>query len=91
LLRDPVSQAKVASIAQVAHKIGVRTVAELVESDELIARLTEMGIDYAEGFGISRPRALTASRASANGSAPAATRAPYSPRLWPMTMSGATP
>ncbi|MEW5903165.1 MAG: EAL domain-containing protein [Pseudomonadota bacterium] len=58
LLRDPVSQAKVASIAQVAHKIGVRTVAELVESDELIARLTEMGIDYAEGFGISRPRAL---------------------------------
>jgi EAL domain-containing protein (putative c-di-GMP-specific phosphodiesterase class I) len=36
----------------------VRTVAELVESDELIARLSELGIDYAQGFGISRPRAL---------------------------------
>ena len=40
---------------------------------------------------ISRPRALTASSAAANDSAPAATSAPYSPRLWPMTMSGAMP
>jgi hypothetical protein len=40
---------------------------------------------------ISRPRALTASSASANGSAPAAISAPYSPRLCPMTMSGLMP
>ena len=42
-------------------------------------------------FAISRPRALTASRASSNGRAPAAVRAPYSPRLWPMTKSGRMP
>ncbi len=58
LLRDPVNLAKVSSIDHVAKKIGVRTVAELVESDELIAKLNELGIDYAQGFGISRPRAL---------------------------------
>ncbi len=58
LLRDPVSLAKVSSIDHVAKKIGVRTVAELVESDDLIAKLGELGIDYAQGFGISRPRAL---------------------------------
>ncbi len=40
---------------------------------------------------ISRPRALTASSAASNVIAPAATRAPYSPRLWPITMSGRTP
>ena len=38
---------------------------------------------------ISRPRALTASSAASKDSAPAATSAPYSPRLWPITMSGA--
>jgi PAS domain S-box-containing protein len=58
LLRDPVNLAKVSSIDRVAKKIGVRTVAELVESDELIAKLSELGVDYAQGFGISRPRAL---------------------------------
>lgn len=58
LQRDPVNLAKVSSIDRVAKKIGVRTVAELVESDELIAKLSELGIDYAQGFGISRPRAL---------------------------------
>jgi hypothetical protein len=40
---------------------------------------------------ISRPRALTASSASANGRAPAATSAAYSPRLCPITTSGTTP
>ena len=42
-------------------------------------------------FVISRPRALTASSASPKGSVPAATSAPYSPRLCPITMSGNTP
>ena len=40
---------------------------------------------------ISCPRALTASSAEAKVSDPAATSAAYSPRLWPMTMSGSTP
>ena len=40
---------------------------------------------------ISRPRALTATSASRKDSIPAATAAPYSPRLWPATTSGFTP
>ena len=40
---------------------------------------------------ISRPRADTASRASAKERVPADTRAPYSPRLWPITRSGSMP
>ncbi len=40
---------------------------------------------------ISRPRAAAASRASAKVSTPAATRAPYSPRECPITMSGSRP
>ena len=44
-----------------------------------------------ETWVISRPRALTASSAASKVSAPEATRAPYSPRLWPMTRSGVIP
>lgn len=58
MLRDPADLAKVVSIEEVAKKIGVKTVAELVESEELIARLMLIGIDFAQGFGISRPRSL---------------------------------
>ncbi|HET8800466.1 MAG TPA: EAL domain-containing protein [Marinobacter sp.] len=40
------------------HAAGLKTVAEFVESDEVRARLKDLGIDYAQGFGISRPRPL---------------------------------
>lgn len=58
ILRDPVFLAKLTAINQVAKKIGVKTIAELVESEEAIAKLKEIGVDYAQGFGISRPRPL---------------------------------
>lgn len=58
ILNGPVDIAKVVSINKVAKMIGVKTVAELVESEELIAKLREVGIDFAQGFGISRPRSL---------------------------------
>jgi len=59
VLRDPVDLAKITAINRVAKKIGVKTVAELVESEETIAKLREIGIDFAQGFGISRPRPLS--------------------------------
>lgn len=58
MLRDPVNLAKVTSINRVAHTIGIRTVAELVESDDIIAKLREIGVDFAQGFGIVRPHPL---------------------------------
>jgi EAL domain-containing protein (putative c-di-GMP-specific phosphodiesterase class I) len=58
ILRDPVKLAKVTAIDRVAKKIGVETIAEMVESEEIIAKLREIGIDFAQGFGISRPRSL---------------------------------
>ena len=58
LLRDPLYLARVTAIDRVAKKIGVRTIAELVEDEETIARLKEIGIDFAQGFGISKPGPL---------------------------------
>lgn len=58
MMSDPVALAKVVAIDGVAKKIGVETIAELVENDEVLAKLREIGVDYAQGFGISRPRRL---------------------------------
>lgn len=58
ILRDPVSLAKLVAIRDVAGKLGVQTIAELVEDEETLAKLRESGIDYAQGFGISHPQPL---------------------------------
>ena len=58
MLSNPAALDKVVSINRVAKKIGVKTIAELVESDEIVAKLGEVGIDFAQGFGVSRPRRL---------------------------------
>ncbi len=58
ILRNPVDLAKITAINQVAKLIGVKTIAELVENEETIAKLREIGIDFAQGFGISRPQPL---------------------------------
>ena len=58
ILRDPVALAKAIAINRIAKAIGIRTIAELVESDETITKLREIKIDFAQGFGISRPRPL---------------------------------
>ncbi|MFA6920470.1 MAG: EAL domain-containing protein [Gallionella sp.] len=58
MLSDPAELAKVVSINRIAKKIGVKTIAELVESDEIVAKLCEVGIDFSQGAGISQPRRL---------------------------------
>jgi PAS domain S-box-containing protein len=55
MLRNNVYLARVASIARVAKTIGVRSVAELVESREIIEKLREVRVDFAQGIGIAKP------------------------------------
>ena len=59
MIDDPADLAKVVSINRTAKKIGVQTIAELVESDEIVAKLIEIGIDFSQGSGISLPRPLS--------------------------------
>jgi diguanylate cyclase (GGDEF)-like protein len=48
----------VRSINGLAHVMGRRTIAEFVENDDILRRLAEIGVDYAQGYGIERPRWL---------------------------------
>lgn len=54
--RVPEALAKVRAIQRVCKVIGVRTIAEMVESEEIQERLRAVEVDYAQGFGIAKPR-----------------------------------
>jgi EAL domain-containing protein (putative c-di-GMP-specific phosphodiesterase class I) len=58
MLRDRVAHAKIKAIAQVSRTVGAATVAELVEDPQTLAALRAAGVDYAQGFGIARPRPI---------------------------------
>jgi EAL domain-containing protein (putative c-di-GMP-specific phosphodiesterase class I) len=45
----------VRAIAQLAHTMGMETVAEYVETDALRERMTALGVDFGQGFAIGRP------------------------------------
>jgi len=58
LLSEPVDEAMVECINRIAHTLGIKTIAEYVESEALLARLRELGTDYAQGYAIARPAPL---------------------------------
>lgn len=50
----------VAAIVEMCRGLGIRTVAEYVETEELLAHVCAAGIDYAQGYVISQPQPLEA-------------------------------
>ncbi len=64
IAEDPVSNAMVAAINQMSHAMGLKTIAEYVESTAIKTQLTSLGVDYGQGFGIARPRPLADQLAS---------------------------
>ena len=53
-------RALVASIHDLSRVFGMKTVAEFVDSPELIEPLREIGIDYAQGFAVGKPVSIRA-------------------------------
>jgi len=52
---DQVSRAMVASINEIGHVMGLQTIAEFVETDEIAHSLKNMHLDYLQGYGIAKP------------------------------------
>jgi EAL domain-containing protein (putative c-di-GMP-specific phosphodiesterase class I) len=52
---NPVDAAKVKAIVRIANDTRRRTIAECVEDEATLAQLHAIGVDYAQGFGVSRP------------------------------------
>ncbi len=56
--QEPIDQELVICMNRIAHVLGAKTVAEWVEDDATWETLRAIGIDYGQGFGISRPQPL---------------------------------
>jgi len=55
ILDDPIDFAMVESINKIGHVMGLETIAEFVENDEVARKLTILGVDYLQGYGIHKP------------------------------------
>ena len=62
LVADILSNGKdlavVRSINEIGHLLGKQTIAEFVENDKILSRIRELGVDYAQGYGIENPTLL---------------------------------
>ena len=50
-----IDRAMVESINHIGHVMGLHTIAEFAEDDEIIGILGEIGVDYAQGYGVAKP------------------------------------
>ncbi|MFZ6675923.1 EAL domain-containing protein [Undibacterium sp. Xuan67W] len=55
IIDDPMDDVAVKCFAEVAKVVGVKTVAEFVDKPEVLSRLRDIGIDYAQGFLLHKP------------------------------------
>ena len=55
---NPNDYAVVKSISEIGHFMGKKIIAEYVQDDETIQLLQDLGVDYAQGYGIEKPRPL---------------------------------
>jgi diguanylate cyclase (GGDEF)-like protein/PAS domain S-box-containing protein len=55
ILDDKVDLAMVRSINEIGHIMGKKTIAEFVENQAIFNLLNELGVDYAQGYGIGKP------------------------------------
>jgi diguanylate cyclase (GGDEF)-like protein/PAS domain S-box-containing protein len=66
---DPIDRAMVEAINSVGHVMGKKTIAEFVDSERVSALLREIGVDYAQGYGVAKPRPFGPRLRMAAGSA----------------------
>lgn len=58
IVDDEVDRMFVKSIIEIARTMGIQTVAEFVEDDQILAVLRGLGVDYGQGYGLGYPSEL---------------------------------
>ncbi len=59
IVDEPVDLAMVEAINHIAHVMGIRTIAEFVENETILEKVTAIGVDYVQGYTIAKPRPFT--------------------------------
>jgi diguanylate cyclase (GGDEF)-like protein/PAS domain S-box-containing protein len=55
IVEDKIDRAMVKSINEIGQVMGMETIAEFVENDEIKGMLREIGVNFAQGYGIAKP------------------------------------
>ncbi len=58
IVDDSVDRVFVKSIIDIARVMGIQSIAEFVETDEVLRVVSELGADFGQGFALGRPRPL---------------------------------
>lgn len=58
IVNDPIDYAMVKSINEIGHVMGMKTIAEFVENDEIRDMISAIGVDYGQGYGLGMPKPL---------------------------------
>jgi diguanylate cyclase (GGDEF)-like protein len=58
IVTNAVDRSMVEAIHRIGHQMGLKTVAEYVESDQTVAMLRNIGVDYVQGNGVHCPEPL---------------------------------
>jgi len=53
---NPIDIVMVEAITKIAHVMGIKTIAEYVESQAVMDKLKELGVDYAQGYFLGKPQ-----------------------------------
>ncbi|MDA8225291.1 MAG: EAL domain-containing protein [Betaproteobacteria bacterium] len=59
MVTDPIDRAMVDAITEIGHVMKIKTIAEWVEDEATLALLTDMGVDFAQGYHLGRPAEVT--------------------------------
>ncbi|HXW09327.1 MAG TPA: EAL domain-containing protein [Steroidobacteraceae bacterium] len=65
ILHDPIDREMVRSINEIGHLTNKLTIAEFAENQEIINELRDLGVDYAQGYGVASPQRIL--KIAANG------------------------
>jgi diguanylate cyclase (GGDEF)-like protein/PAS domain S-box-containing protein len=58
IVDNPIDAAMVEAMTRISHLMGMKVIAEFVENDDILQRVKAIGLDYAQGYGISKPQPL---------------------------------
>jgi len=56
MAEDPIDRAMVEAINSVGHVMGKKTIAEFVDGEAIMQALREIGVDFAQGYGVAKPK-----------------------------------
>ena len=59
---DTVDESMVKAISDVGHAMGIETIAERVETKQVLEKLGSLGIEFAQGYYIAKPASVASFR-----------------------------